>query len=73
MRAEKLSISLPPESIRLIDAYRASHAIRSRSQVIEHALRKLREDELEAAYREASADESDWDATAGDGLAHEAW
>jgi Arc/MetJ-type ribon-helix-helix transcriptional regulator len=74
MRTEKLSISLTPEAIRAIDAYRTAHAIKSRSQVIEQALRRLREDDLESAYREASrADAPDWDATVGDGLSHETW
>ena len=74
MRTEKLSISLTPEAIGVIDAYRATHAVKSRSQVVEQALRRLREDELEAAYREASAaDLSEWDVTLSDGLPHEAW
>ena len=50
MRTEKLSITLPPEAIGVIDAYRAAHSVKSRSQVIEQALRRLRTDELEAAY-----------------------
>ena len=74
MRTEKLSISLTPEAIGVIDAYRTAHAIKSRSQVIEQALRRLREDDLESAYREAYASPAeDWDATASDGLPHEAW
>ncbi|WP_295608179.1 CopG family transcriptional regulator [uncultured Lamprocystis sp.] len=74
MRTEKLSISLTPEAIGVIDAYRSAHAIKSRSQVIEQALRRLREDDLESAYREAAAtDAAEWDATAGDGLSHEPW
>jgi len=74
MRTEKLSISLTPEAIGVIDAYRTAHAIKSRSQVVEQALRRLREDELEAAYREASvAPAGEWDTTVSDGLPHEAW
>ena len=74
MHTQKLSISLTPEAIGVIDAYRSAHAIKSRSQVIEQALRRLREDDLESAYREASAtDAAEWDATAGDGLSHEPW
>jgi hypothetical protein len=42
LRAEKLSVSLTPEAIAPIACYRANHAIKSGSQVIEHALRKLR-------------------------------
>jgi Arc/MetJ-type ribon-helix-helix transcriptional regulator len=74
MRTEKLSITLTPEAIGVIDAYRAAHSVKSRSQVIEQALRRLRTDELEAAYREASAaDLSEWNTTLSDGLSHEAW
>jgi Arc/MetJ-type ribon-helix-helix transcriptional regulator len=74
VRAEKLPISLTPEAITLIDRYRATYAIKSRSQVIEHALRKLRDEELESAYREAAiTDAADWDATLSDGLSDETW
>lgn len=78
MRVEKLSISLTPESVALIETYRRAHAMKSRSQVIEHALRRLREEDLEASYREAAAEqdpdwEPDWDQATGDGLAHETW
>ncbi len=74
MLAEKLSISLPPDAVAFIETYRATHAIKSRSQVVELALRKLREQELEAAYREAAAEtDQEWENTAGDGLSDEAW
>ena len=76
MHTEKLSISLTPDLIALIDAYRINHAIRSRSRVIEQALLRLREEELESAYRDASAEtdrDSTLDAAIGDGLSHETW
>ena len=74
MLAEKLSISLPPETVAFIEAYRESHAIKSRSQVVELALRKLREQELETAYREASGEtDPAWEQTAADGLNDAAW
>lgn len=76
MRTEKLSISLTPDLIAVIDAYRANHAIRSRSRVIEYALQRLREEELESAYRDASAEagqDGTIDPCIGDGLSHEAW
>jgi len=74
MLAEKLSISLPTETVEFIEAYRAEHAIRSRSQVVELALRKLREQNLEAAYREASAEtDPAWNAVNSDGLGDETW
>ena len=73
MIAEKLSISLRPDSVAFIESYREAHAIKSRSQVVELALRKLREQELEAAYREASGETYPaWERTAADGLNDEA-
>ena len=59
-RAEKLSISLPAQSVQFVERYRKAHALKSRSQVIEQALRLLRERELEADYRDAASDESDF-------------
>lgn len=74
MLAAKLSISLSPQAVEFIEAYRAAHAIKSRSQVIERAIRRLREEELERAYAESAADaDPAWEVTSGDGLADEAW
>ncbi len=74
MLAEKISISLQPETVAFLESYRQTHAIRSRSQVVELALRKLREQELEAAHREASGEtDPAWEQTATDGLSDEAW
>ena len=69
MLAEKISVSLPPEAMSFIESYRQQHAIKSRSQVIELALRSLRDSELEAAYR-AAANEVDpaWENINADGL-----
>ncbi|MBI5329079.1 MAG: CopG family transcriptional regulator [Betaproteobacteria bacterium] len=74
MLAEKLSISLPPDAVAFIETYRAEHAIRSRSQVVEFALRMLREQSLEAAYREANSEaDSAWNVVNSEGLADETW
>ncbi|HZG37366.1 MAG TPA: CopG family transcriptional regulator [Nodosilinea sp.] len=74
MQVAKLSISLPPSLVSFIEAYRASHACKSRSQVIEKALELLREKELEDAYALASEEtDATWDVTVADGLADEAW
>lgn len=51
MGAEKLSISHSPDAIRSIDADRGAQAIKSRSQVVEQAPRRLRDKELDSAYR----------------------
>lgn len=71
----KLSVSLPDEDVELIDAYARAHGLATRSSVLQHAVRRLRDTELGSAYADAwdewaDADEVDtWDVTAGDGLA----
>lgn len=73
-QSEKLSISIPASSLKFVEAYRKSHALKSRSEVIEQAIALLREKELETAYREAAREaDSTYDATISDGLPDEAW
>lgn len=70
----KISVSLPEEDVRFIDAYGAQANVRSRSAVIHKALAMLRSADLEAAYAAAwdewshSEDAELWDSTAADGL-----
>ncbi|NDJ24453.1 CopG family transcriptional regulator [Nostoc sp. B(2019)] len=72
MPAEKLSISLPASLMQFIENYKITKGYKSRSQVIELALELLRYQELEQAYRLASAEiDPDWDLTVGDGLTDE--
>lgn len=74
MSVEKISISLPLSLIQFVEAYKNNHQYKSRSQVIEMALKKLQEEELEKAYREANQEiDSTWDVTIADGLADETW
>jgi metal-responsive CopG/Arc/MetJ family transcriptional regulator len=74
MHAEKISISLPAETVGFLEAYRTAHGVKTRSQVIDMALKQMRERELEAAYREASAEaDAVWEVTAADGLSDETW
>ncbi|MEX2523539.1 MAG: ribbon-helix-helix protein, CopG family [Gammaproteobacteria bacterium] len=76
MHAQKLSISLPESSADFIEQYRRTHSIKSRSEVIEQALQLLRQRELERAYRDAAAEESDFkdlDNAIMDGLDDETW
>ncbi|MCF2151001.1 CopG family transcriptional regulator [Desmonostoc muscorum LEGE 12446] len=74
MSSEKLSISLPASLMQFIENYKVTKGCKSRSQVIELALELLRYQELEQAYRQASAEvDPDWDLTVGDGLTDEAW
>ncbi|MQA35127.1 ribbon-helix-helix domain-containing protein [Modestobacter roseus] len=70
----KLSVSLPDDDVALLDEYARTAGLKGRSAVIQHALRLLRQAELEqdyaAAWREweTSGDQSAWDAAAGDGV-----
>ena len=74
MNSEKLSISIPANSLSFIELYREQHALRSRSEVIERAIALLRERELEVAYREATQEhDAAFDVTNSDGLSDETW
>ena len=69
----KLSISLPAEEVKFLDAYARSQGIKSRSGVIQAALRLLRTSELADDYTSAWSewDEEDdpaWDRSSRDGL-----
>jgi len=60
--------------VALLDEYARIAGLKGRSAVIQHALRLLRQAELEHDYAaaweewEASGEQSTWDATAGDGV-----
>lgn len=67
-----------------LDSYQKEHAIKSRSEALEQAIKALRERNLGREYAlamaewDASGEGELWDRTAGDGLehakdAHEAW
>jgi antitoxin MazE9 len=77
MSAAKLSISLPASLVGFVEKYRKTRGLRSRSQVFEEALKLLRNQELEAAYRAASEDDEktnrEWESTISDGLTDETW
>lgn len=71
---EKISISLPPPLVQFVENYKITKGCKSHSQVIELALDLLRYQELEQAYREASAEiDPNWELTVGDGLIDETW
>lgn len=68
------NIHLPTETVGFLEAYRTAHGVKTRSQVIDMALKQMRERELEVAYREASVEaDAAWDVTAADGLSDETW
>ena len=69
----KLSISLPEEEVVFLDAYARSHVIKSRSGVIQTAIRLLRTSELADDYASAWAEWDEehnrtWDRSFRDGL-----
>ncbi|MBE9168216.1 CopG family transcriptional regulator [Pleurocapsales cyanobacterium LEGE 06147] len=74
MKSEKISISLPASLVRFVEQYQTAKKCKSRSQVVEKALKLLQEKELETAYREASKEvDPAWEITVADGLADETW
>ena len=70
----KLSLSLTGDAVAFLDDFAASHAIASRSAVVQRAVELLRASELAPSYAQAFAEWNDsddadvWDVTAGDGL-----
>ena len=70
----KISVSLPDEDINFLDEYARNLGVRSRSAVIQRAVRLLRATELGPAYAEAweeseaSGDAEVWDTAVGDGI-----
>lgn len=69
MSQRKLSVSLTEPIARFVDGYKGEHKLKTKSEVVERALKLLREQELERAYAQAG-DEVDpaWGVTVGDGL-----
>ena len=48
---QKVTFSLPAETLSYIDAYRTSYGLTTRGEVLALALKLLREQELAAGYR----------------------
>ena len=70
----KVSVSLPDEDIEFLDEYARSVGARSRSAVLQRAVRLLRATELGPAYAQAwqewgaGSDSEVWESVSGDGL-----
>jgi len=70
----KVSVSLPEEDIKFLDAYADEQGFASRSAVLHKAVRLLRAVELSDDYQDAwqdwntSGDDKLWDATVTDGV-----
>lgn len=74
MNTEKLSISLPMPLSNFIAQYQTEHECRSKSEVIQKAIKLLQQKELEECYRAANNEiDSNFDITSFDGLDDEAW
>jgi Arc/MetJ-type ribon-helix-helix transcriptional regulator len=71
----KLSVSLSGDDVALLDEYVRALGLSSRSAVVQHAIRLLRQQGLEQAYAdawtewEASGEQSAWASVSADGLA----
>jgi Arc/MetJ-type ribon-helix-helix transcriptional regulator len=69
----KLSVSLPEEDIATLDAYVKAAGLPSRSAALHHAVRLLREADLESDYEaaweewESSGDQAAWAVADADG------
>lgn len=70
----KISVSLPPEDVAILDDFARAAGLTSRSAALRHAVGMLRLPELEHDYEaawqewEASGEHAAWDATAADGV-----
>jgi Arc/MetJ-type ribon-helix-helix transcriptional regulator len=70
----KVSVSLPTEDVRFLDAYAEDQGLESRSAALQKAVRLLRVSELSAQYEsawdewQAGEDGVAWEGTAGDGI-----
>jgi hypothetical protein len=69
----KLSVSLSDTEVALLDSYARSAGLASRSAALQHAIRLLRQADLEQDYALAwdewdTVDRGVWESTTGDGL-----
>jgi Arc/MetJ-type ribon-helix-helix transcriptional regulator len=53
---QKISISLSPELLRYAEDYQKAHGLASRSEVIAHAMKALRDKELLEGYKAMAED-----------------
>ena len=79
MNVAKLSVSLDPRKLEFISKYQQTHGVRTKSEVVERAIKLLEHQELKTQYAQAysewaqSGEETVWDATSADGLEPEDW
>lgn len=69
MHTQKISISLPKPLYDFIGSYQEAYHCKSRSEVVDKALRLLQQKQLEGCYREANSEiDSNFEVTSFDGL-----
>jgi Arc/MetJ-type ribon-helix-helix transcriptional regulator len=74
MSVAKLSVSVDESLVAFVDRYQKEKDIKTKSEVVEKALKLLRSQELKEAYKEAyrewreSGEEAVWEVTVADGL-----
>ncbi|GAA4737168.1 hypothetical protein GCM10023328_17190 [Modestobacter marinus] len=70
----ELTVDLPDDDVALIDEYARTSGLRGRSAVIQHAVRLLRQADLDRGYAaawdewERAGDQAAWESTAADGV-----
>ncbi len=75
MRTHKLSVSIPEPLYEFLENYQSEQNYKSRSAVVNEALKLLRQAQLEACYQKANEElNDDFEQTAADGLEeNETW
>lgn len=74
MLSHKISVSLPESLFIFMEWYQSGHKLKTRSEVISRALKKLQEAELEANYKDASKELDDaFESLVGEDLENETW
>lgn len=74
MQARKISISLTKPAYEFVENYQATHHCKSRSEVINQALKVLQKNQLASCYQEANDEiDNSFESTTNDGLSDEAW
>lgn len=75
MQTDRVSVSLPHDLAGFMGVYQKTHHCKSRSEVVQKALKLLQEIELEGAYAQAALEKADtaFEVTASDGLQDETW
>ncbi len=58
MNVERLTVSLPSDSINFLSSYREKHKLKSNSQVVLSALKMLEQEELKQEFTKAALEQT---------------